>query len=423
LEVLKVKNTMNSAFRRQRGSTLVIMAASMVFMVAMAAIAIDIVILYVVRSEAQRAADAAALAGAHQFVTSGFTSGTVGQGSVCDGSGTGLAQSAAIAAASQNVVGGQPGSLQASDIQCDFSRTVTMNGLVVPVNPSITVTVKRQNLPTFFSKIWSNATLNSVSAKSTAEAFNESGNAVPSLSTCLKPFLLRNESPDPTLPGPFIDVNDNGKILRPGLFPSGFIGDTITIKPAGNPGNPIAGDFDQLLFTDLPNVCPSGCLGSGSTYQKNIQCCNTDTYTCGSSNYQVDNANQPSPTDTSNGIQCMIHGSNSGNGADNIVTDPPPFQFIAGSNNPIISVRGGPVTTSDSLMTVALFNPPLTNPVQVVGFLQLFVKSVDVPTPGAIQAVIINVAGCGLQPPNRNPVAGGGVSPIPVRLVQPGGGN
>src|SRR5579872_6484571 len=105
----------------------------MVFMVAMAAIAIDVVMLYVIRSEAQRAADAAALAGAHQFVTSGFTSGLVGNNTLCDGSGTGLAEQAAIAVAAQNHVGGQSVLLSASNIQCDFSNAISMNGTQVVV--------------------------------------------------------------------------------------------------------------------------------------------------------------------------------------------------------------------------------------------------------------------------------------------------
>ncbi len=83
---------MLKAKRTERGSTVAIMAASMVFMIAMAAIGIDVVVLYVVRSEAQRAADAAALAGAHEFVITGLTSSNLSQGQLCNGSGSGSAQ-------------------------------------------------------------------------------------------------------------------------------------------------------------------------------------------------------------------------------------------------------------------------------------------------------------------------------------------
>jgi uncharacterized membrane protein len=49
-------------------------AVSLVALLGMAALAIDVVTLYVARSEMQRAADAAALAGAKAFVDSGITS-------------------------------------------------------------------------------------------------------------------------------------------------------------------------------------------------------------------------------------------------------------------------------------------------------------------------------------------------------------
>lgn len=419
--VLKAK-TKHSARTSERGSTVAIMAASMVFMVAMAAIAIDVVVLYVVRSEAQRAADAAALAGAHQFVTSGFTSGLVGQGQVCNGSGSGMAQTAAIAVAAQNNVGGQPGVVNPADIQCDFSKQVTMgNGLLVTVNPTITVKVTRQNLPTFFSKIWGNQITNTVSATSTAEAYNESGSPAPTISSCLKPFLLLNQNPDPTLPGQFVDVNNNGIIMHPGVYPSGFIGESLLMKPAGDARNPNPGEFDQVLFTNQPNLCPSGCTGTESLFQRNIECCNTDSFQCGTSAYSIDNVNPPSATDTFNGTQCMIHAQA---GQDTIITDPPPFQFLAGAGNPAHVGQGTPITTSDSLVTVPLTNAatPLPNSVKIIGFLQVFVQSVDATT-GTITAKIVNVVGCGANGPGGNAViSGGGVSPIPVRLIQPGGG-
>ena len=53
---------------------MVLIALAMVSLLAMAALAIDITTLLAVRSEAQNAADAAALAGAKMFVTSGITS-------------------------------------------------------------------------------------------------------------------------------------------------------------------------------------------------------------------------------------------------------------------------------------------------------------------------------------------------------------
>src|SRR5579864_7895285 len=59
--------------RHEQGQTILLVAISMVSLLAMAALAIDIVTLYVARSEIQRAADAAALAAAKAIADSGFT--------------------------------------------------------------------------------------------------------------------------------------------------------------------------------------------------------------------------------------------------------------------------------------------------------------------------------------------------------------
>jgi len=58
--------------------TILLVAVAMMALLAMAALAIDIVTLYVSEGEAQRVADAAALAGAKVFVSSGFTSWQLG---------------------------------------------------------------------------------------------------------------------------------------------------------------------------------------------------------------------------------------------------------------------------------------------------------------------------------------------------------
>ena len=60
---------------QERGSTLVIVAGSMIVLLGVAALAIDLVSFYAVRAEAQRAADSAALGGAQMFLTSGCTTG------------------------------------------------------------------------------------------------------------------------------------------------------------------------------------------------------------------------------------------------------------------------------------------------------------------------------------------------------------
>ena len=67
------KNISRSAATTNEGQTIILVAISLVSLLAMAALAIDIVTLYLARSEIQRAADAAALAGAKAIADSGIT--------------------------------------------------------------------------------------------------------------------------------------------------------------------------------------------------------------------------------------------------------------------------------------------------------------------------------------------------------------
>src|SRR5215510_578516 len=70
-----MKNRLRIRHRRtERGQTMIFVAISIVSLLAMAALAVDIVTLYLARSEIQRAADAAALAAAKAIADSGVTS-------------------------------------------------------------------------------------------------------------------------------------------------------------------------------------------------------------------------------------------------------------------------------------------------------------------------------------------------------------
>ena len=68
-----MKISADTGRKNERGQTIALVAASLVALLGMAALSIDVVTLYVARGEAQRAADAAALAGASIFATSSFT--------------------------------------------------------------------------------------------------------------------------------------------------------------------------------------------------------------------------------------------------------------------------------------------------------------------------------------------------------------
>src|SRR5260370_2292426 len=158
---------------RERGVTMILVAVAMVAIIAMAALSIDVTTLYLVREEAQRSADAAALAAARVLSLSGVTGDPDNVRGSLPSSPWPAACSAATqvaqAVANQNAVGGTV----ANTVTVTFlyngattDCTSTTGGFAI--NPQVQVKVIRQGLPTFFSRIWSRGA-NIVSATATAE--------------------------------------------------------------------------------------------------------------------------------------------------------------------------------------------------------------------------------------------------------------
>src|SRR6266568_5532241 len=134
---------------REQGVTLPLMVFAIVIVLAMAALAIDVATLYVAKSEAQRAADAAAIAAARAFIVA--STSTAPGDVTAEGVATTLAQQQALAAVALNNIAGHPGQLTpplATNPALNFGN---------PSNPTVTVTVEQNDLPTFFSRIWSRA--------------------------------------------------------------------------------------------------------------------------------------------------------------------------------------------------------------------------------------------------------------------------
>jgi Flp pilus assembly protein TadG len=197
----------------QHGVTMVFVALAMVAIIAMAALSIDVITLYLAREEAQRSADEAALAAARILSVSGITgdpsNGTGNWAAICGTAG--VASNAAKAMIAQNpiskLVPGSPsvtysaGSGGAISSSTDCS---TLGATAFGVNPMVTVQFTVTGLPTFFSRIWGNSG-NSVSATASAEAFNPSnsgtvGNQIASSITpvqprCVKPWVVANQDP------------------------------------------------------------------------------------------------------------------------------------------------------------------------------------------------------------------------------------
>ena len=146
-----------------------LVAVVMLFVVgAMAALSIDVVTLYTARSEAQLAADGAALAGARVLANSGATSDPNAASDNLMTNAQNIATAVATLVARQNEVGGR--NLVAAEVTVNYAGSTT--------NPTVTVRVQRADLPTFFARIWGTKIL-TVGASATAEAYNPSGRECP----------------------------------------------------------------------------------------------------------------------------------------------------------------------------------------------------------------------------------------------------
>jgi Flp pilus assembly protein TadG len=253
----------------EHGITMILVAISMVAIIAMAALSIDVVTLYLAREEAQRSADAAALAAARVLSVSGITGDstpthTVSWADVCGTTGT--ATQTAQATGLQNGIGNIAPSTVAVTYAAGGISSSDCSTLpaAFTVNPMVTVQVTRPRLPTFFSRIWGN-TGNNVSASATAEAFNPSdsgnvgngstGTITPVEPRCVKPWVVPNHDPvhpPPNSNGTYCDDQDNithtttqcdpwvvpatGAIRHPGISTggsgtSGVIGEHIWLVP------------------------------------------------------------------------------------------------------------------------------------------------------------------------------------------------
>jgi len=404
---------------QERGQTIALVALTIVTLLAMAALAIDVVTLYVAKGEVQRAADAAALVAAKAFVDSGVTSDPANAS--LQTLAENMANAGITAILPQNKVAGAAPALVGTPT-FDFSTAR-------PGNPQVTVSLQRTGLPIFFARIWRSAAA-TVTASAKAEAYNpansqtKTGNYIPIAPKCVKPLLVTNQDPAPGHGGvPFVSAT-TGAVTLTGTYPAGVIGETITLSSACSPGNkpcspplsPGPGKYVPAIVTPPAsgaNLCPS-CIGS-SDFEQSIECCDVKQYSCGgTTTATVDMLLPGARGKAEDGLQCLIHSPS----RDTLDTT----NFLAGSGPPEITAHTGAfpgslVTTSNSIATLPIFDGSITgNQVKVVGFLQVFINNITGGAPGTFSATVLNVIGCGNNP-GGNSVQAGSTSPIPVRLI------
>ena len=447
--IMKVWSANGHSTRGESGQTIVLVAISLFALLAMLALAIDVTTLYVNRNQAEQAVDAAALAGAKAFVSSGFTSGNVSSSTAQT-----LATNEALSVGQQSFVAG--GQVATAELTITFPQ-------MTQSNPIISVAFSRSGIPSFFARIWG-VRGTSVTATAEAEAYNPSGKSTPIQVAGVKPWLLANCDPTNTSPqnlkcssGAYFVDPTTGSIENSGSF----IGQTINLNFApnhsGSSGKLSPGQFYPLDIPENPPTpfCASsaqtGCGNTPGIYYDSIACFNPTTFTCGES---VNGPADPVWIDgrfhtgslqprTDQGTQCLIHSSgvtaapplDCGGGPyeqDCFVVSGPgnPILITPGTANPDASLSGANyISRSDSIITVPLFdgtnlcpaNPctgiQQTAPTTIVGFLQLGIQA-DVSNPSnQVQAVIMNASGCNSNP-SGTVISGGNVSPIPVRLIQ-----
>jgi Flp pilus assembly protein TadG len=454
---------------REKGVIITLVAVCMLgFVGAMAAFSIDVVTLYTARSEAQLAADSAALAGARVLANSGMTSensATVGTNAAP------LAIAVATQVAANNPVAGRNLVSGGACPGQEICVTVNTGALDFVANPQVTVTVQRTDLPTFFARIWGRTAF-TVKASATAEAYNPSslqgtaaGPGLPIAPTCVKPWLLPNMSPNTAPTNPKIFDAASGAILDTNLLgwatPTGggtgrmktecstANGGTADCTPVGNnaptPWQYYPGTTDATTGS-FPAPGSTSCTGcSGFTpYELSIAGCVQTPISCNATVNIDTTAYATRDAETRVAVNSLTHSTAAVNSGDSVDTTagtlPPtgtePFQFLAGTDNPIVKsgalASGTDVMLSDSLVTVPVIdtsapNWPGTYPnnVQIIGFVQLFLNptGAEVPPSNHIHTQVINLVGCGdgtgSVPAAPPAILGNGASPVAVRLISP----
>lgn len=431
-----------------RGVSILMIAVSMIFVLGIAGLGIDLASLYVARSQAQRAADAGALAAA-QRLASNCTS-TAGGSISPDCQANAISQAEAIG--NQNLIAGVSPNIGGVSSDVTFLSTSSND-------PQVQVIAARDTahgnpMPTFFVKIFGINTAD-VSAKAVAEAYNPTGSYVPTNAKCLKPWLMPNcdwsqpytgagpqnaacvdpagvQHPQFTMapPGTTTLTQD---LSKPVLDESVTQGEMLTVK-SSDPS--LASAPSQFYPVYLPidsttRSCPScaltpggGGAASGAQYSENIACCNLTPIACGTQQIQPITGNMVGPT--GNGIDCLIH--QQGNSGQDTM-DPSTLVITGGWNNPYKLANVPNITSSDSIVTVPLYDGHTLCPgnscpsqvsITVLGYLQLFIIG---ETNGTVRAYVMNVIGCPDSASSSSngggttPISGSGGSPIAVRLI------
>jgi Flp pilus assembly protein TadG len=383
--------------RTERGMTLVVVCLLLFALLAIAAICIDLGILYTARTSAQHAADAGALAGASTFLDNAAVQPEA-------------AQQRAVAFANANKILGTGVSIGTGDVDVSYpTRTVT-------------VTVSRlgaNGISTFFARALGITTV-PIQVRATAQA---SANAT--AANCVKPVFLPNTifsslNPDAACTAGEKIFNSDFSLTNWAKNAQGnfkFAGQCTPIRPTSPTGALLPGQFFSIDF------------GSGGNTYRDVwgMCLNqvsgvtTEHVACGD-RLPVETGNLQGPTNQ---------------GVTDLTGTPP--DTWAGPDDTgqfVFDTSTGPSYLSRSLAVVPVWDNcdpanglhPGTNgqTIEVVGFVQIFVDGTHQPSictlsspppPGNwVWTHAINAPTCSAAAGGGS---GGGTGPlaVPIRLI------
>ena len=367
----------------ERGMTLVLVAMCILVFIGIAALAVDVGVLYTAHTSTQHAADAGALAGAFTFVDNPIAPQPA------------TAVDAAVRITNKNNVLGTSAGITASDVTVDVpNRRVTV---VVPRNAS------RGNAVTlYFARIFG-LTTSDIAASGTAEA-----SKTPTGSSCIKPIYIPNTALSPaadattacnaTPPQIMFDpATGQTSAWMQTLANQGY-GALITLKPNSPPGALVPSQYYTLN------------LGAGAaTYACVWSSCMSDP-ACGA-NQSIVQCGSQYPVKTGN----MVGPTKQGVG--NLIGNPPDTW---GGIGDYISPGGTHSSTSNSLTVAPVWDDcaqmilPGTNGQQatVIGFVEIFVDGIQGTN---VVGHVVDPLGCG---PGGAGAGGTGPFATPIRLVQ-----
>ena len=391
--------------QKEKGYTLVIIAALIVVFLGFTALSVDTGILYSARASAQRAADSAALAGAFVFVTRpDLTESTTPKQSD-------VIKENAVKTAATNKMLGAPVTIATTDVTVDTA------------NHRVTVQVN-QNQPTVFARIMGENTAN-IHATAIAEAARSATG-----DRCIKPWFIPNTvfstesggnavcnacsaSPAQVI----IDTNPSSPDY---LKQSQYYKDWLQSNPSRQftlkPDNGSGGKFAPSQYFGIR----LGDSNGGSDYAYNVSHCPATPVFCQTS-YPSEPGDKVGPT--RKGICSLIcyNGDEQCNGCEMDT-----YEGVGKYRRPGPPTSdGGLGSTSRSLgiapiIDVCVFCPDsfpsgtTSGQYTVIGFATVFIEGFS---GGNVQARLINVLDCSGGGGGINPAETGAFG-LPIRLVR-----